>query len=69
MVDYAKWLKYFKTKYKVVLTEKLIKAMPSIDSKFEDKKLIFELRNKIEKLFEERIELRLKPALKDQNPE
>ena len=69
MIDYAKWLKDFKVRYKMVLTEKLIRAMPSMDAKFEDKKLIFELRNKIEKTFDKVIEAKLEPLTKDQNPE
>ena len=75
LLEYAEWLKETKHnpqhKAATLLNEKVLKSFPVIDPKFEEKKLVFALRNGIEKTAGNMVETLLKPIKEnvDQNPE
>jgi len=67
ILEYASYLR----KMKCELTEKIIKNLPCIDPKFEEKKFIQNLSSYIENIFEKHLENLLKPVREnfEQNPE
>lgn len=80
IIEYATWLKEYKKHFpqanqrgnmksniqkQEYFDKKELESLPQIDPTFEEKKLVYELRNSIETTFSKQIDEILKPLLED----
>ncbi len=79
LMEYAHWVKEYRRRYMETQKpsklqesgafEQALVAMPRLDPEFEDKTLVYELRNALEATFDKRLDVLLQPLLESDDPE